>query len=134
LGGLHVPLLLEPGLYRAAFLLRRGHYPRRGVLLDSYGSTGLRFGSGKKGARGSAGTSDRRFSSANEYEPRWIEFTMNGRAGHAIEPRVYWLGLANGEAASIDIERFPDISVEKLAEKAERMGEVMEKIFWKMVL
>ena len=37
LAGLTSPLFLEPGFYRATFVLRRGQYPKKGLLFKSYG-------------------------------------------------------------------------------------------------
>ena len=123
MAGLSSPLFLEPGLYRVTFTLRRGHYPKKGLLYKSYGLFRLELWD----------TTDQEliaqrelqigdFSGPNKYEPRWLEFSMDRREGHAIEPRVYWIGLANGGIADVRFERFPDVDQAELERKAFRLG------------
>lgn len=121
-------LLLEPGFYRATFLIRRGHYPASGFLQKQYGLFRIEIWDV---------TDDERiafrdlqigdFSQPNEYQPRWVEFSMAGREGHVIEPRAHWPGMANGEVASIQIDRFPDVSLVELDRKAHRFGDLIER-------
>jgi hypothetical protein len=130
LSGAVSPFLLEPALYRATFTLRRGHYPERGLLRESYGLFRLEIWDLTDNTiliQRELQASD--FSGPDVYEKRWIEFSTRGREGHAFEPRVYWIGLANGEIASIAIDRFPTTSNEELAAKAERLGSTLEKDF-----
>ncbi len=130
LSGLREPLILEPGFYRAVFVLRRGHYPSKGFLNNTYGVARLELWDLTKNeliTHRELQRSD--FSSPTRFETRWMDFSMEKREGHRIEPRLYWLGLANMEVESVVIERFPDVSVKKLEEKAQRLGELQEKIF-----
>ncbi len=123
LGHLKNPLMLEPGLYRATLSLRRGSYPSRGLLIKTYGLFSVEIWditTKERLVQRELQISD--FPKPNQYERRWVEFSMNGRAGHAIEPRVRWLGLANGELGTIDIERYPDVDAALLEAKAVRFG------------
>lgn len=128
LARLHDPLLLEPGLYRATFTLRRGHYPNKGLLFKTYGLFRLEIWdvtSNEPINQRELQIGD--LGHPNSYEPRWLEFSMTGREGHLIEPRIYWIGLANGETASVQIERFPEVPLCELEEKALRMGQQLER-------
>jgi hypothetical protein len=117
------PLMLEPGLYRATFSLRRGNYPSRGLLIKTYGLFVLEIWditAKQKLVQRELQISD--FAKPNQYARRQVEFSMNGRDGHAIEPRVRWLGLANGEIEQIQIERYPDVDPAALEAKATRFN------------
>ncbi len=123
IAGLQSPLFLEPGFYRATFVLRRGHYPQKGLLFKSYGLFRLEIWdttTQKPIAKRELQIGD--FSGPNNYESRWIEFSMDGREGHAIEPRVYWIGLANGEVAEVRFERSPAVDMAELERKAIDLG------------
>lgn len=122
--GLKTPWLLEPGLYRTTFVLRRGHYPRKGLLFKSYGLFRIELWDitlNKIITQRELQIGD--FAKAGGYEQRWLEFSMSGRAGHALEPRVFWVGLGNGEIGAIRVDRFPTADPKKLLEKAQRLGE-----------
>jgi hypothetical protein len=130
LSGLHEPLLLEPGLYRAVFILRRGHYPNKGFLNKTYGVVRLELWDLTDNELINQRELQRAdFSSPIRFETRWMDFSMENRAGHRIEPRVFWLGLANTEIEAVQIERYPDVSTKAIEEKAYRLGELQEKTF-----
>lgn len=124
------PLLLEPHSTRCTFVLRRGHYPQKGFLHHTYGIFRLEIWDAttqEKITSRHLQMSD--FPAPNVYVKRWLEFSMEGRQGHVIEPRVYWLGLANAEIAAIEIQQYPDVSLKNLEEKAWRLGQLMERQF-----
>ncbi|MCB4756827.1 MAG: hypothetical protein LHV69_07345 [Elusimicrobia bacterium] len=122
------PLLLEPGTYRTSFIVRRGHYPKKGLLHNTYGVFRLELWdetTNEKLNERELQMGD--FTRPNHLEKRWLDFSMEGRRGHLIEPRVYWLGLANAEVKSVDIERFPDVSLKALEDKALSIGEKLAR-------
>ncbi len=124
ISGLKDPLFLEPGLYRATFEMRRGHYPKKGLLFSSYGLFRIELWdttTDKLIAQRELQIAD--FSGPNRYEPRWLEFSMESRERHTIEPRVYWIGLANGEISSIQFERFSEVSLTAIEQKATRLAD-----------
>lgn len=126
--GLTSPLFLESGLYRATFIIRRGNYPKKGLLFKSYGLFRLEIWdvtARERVTQRELQIAD--FSDPNRYEPRWVEFSMDGREGHAIEPRVYWVGLANGEVDEIRFERFPETDPAELERKAQRIGDALAR-------
>jgi len=121
------PLLLEPGLYRVTFTLRRGTYPKTGLLYKTFGMFRLEvwdITAQEAVVQRELQLDD--FSKPNKYEQRWMEFSMKGRDGHVVEPRVYWMGLANGEVGEIEVSRFPAVSLRDLEEKALRLGDRLE--------
>ncbi|MCG3205270.1 MAG: hypothetical protein KCHDKBKB_01989 [Elusimicrobia bacterium] len=116
------PWLLEKGLYRVTFNLRRGQYPRKGLFFKSYGLFQLELWDVTTQeiiVQRELQVGD--FSGPGVYEPRWIEFSMSGREGHAIEPRVYWIGLANGEIKNVQLSKFPMADSKTLEKKARRL-------------
>lgn len=124
------PLKLEPGTYRITFHLRRGHYPNKGLLNKAYSVFRLELWDLTENKL----VTDRElqkidFSSPNIYEKRWMEFTMEGREGHVLEPRVYWFGLANAEVSHIEIDRFPNVSEEHLEQKAHNLEKRLAERF-----
>lgn len=126
----HDPLFLEPGLHRFTFTLRRGNYPSKGLLHDSYGLFRLEVWDVTKREK----LVDRDlqiadFPQPNRYVQRWVEFSTRGRKGHSFEPRIYWLGLANGEVERIEISRFKESSPSELEAKAFRLGDLLEQKF-----
>lgn len=124
------PILLEPGYYRATFVLRRGHYPNKGFLNRTYGVARIElWDATAKEMINERELQRSDFPSSSAFEHRWMNFSMENRTGHLIEPRVYWLGLANMEVEAVLIERFPDVSGKDLEEKALRLGELQEKEF-----
>jgi hypothetical protein len=130
LAELREALRLDDGLYRATFVLRRGHYPNKGLLNNTYGVVRLELWDTTDGVLINSRELQRcDFPSPTHYESRWMDFSMKNRSGHKIEPRVYWLGLANTEIEAILIERFPDISLKELEEKALRLGDKQEAEF-----
>lgn len=130
LAALKEPLLLEPGLHRFTFVLRRGHYPTKGLLYSSYGVFRIEIWdltSQEKIAERTLQIAN--FPRVNHYESRWIEIDPARREGHAFEPRVYWQGLANGEIERIEVARFPIPDSRALEDKAVRLGDRLEKGF-----
>lgn len=128
LSGLHFPLPLDAGVYRVTTFLRKGHYPTKGLLRESFPLFRLEIWDATAGVLLQERTihlGD--LDKPNRYEPRWIEFSTEERAGHAIEPRVHWAGLVNGEVGEVRVERFADADWRALEEKAERLGEALER-------
>jgi hypothetical protein len=122
------PFILDSGLYRITFLLRRGHYPSKGFLNKTYSLFRLELWdltTNELIINRELQTCD--FSAPNVYEPRWMEFSAEGRQGHPVEARVYWSGLANGEIDSIEMLHFPTPPLNELEEKATRLSDVLEK-------
>jgi len=127
LAGLHDPLQLEPGLYRMTFHLKRGNYPKKGLLYKTYGLFRLEIWDlNRNELMNSRELQIADLPEAGKHEERWLEFSMTGREGHAIEPRVYWIGLANGELESIHIEKFRNVSLKFLEDKALQLGHRLE--------
>lgn len=121
------PLLLPPGTYRVTFVIRRGKYPKKGLLYNTYGIFRLELWDAttqEKFNERELQVAD--FSRPNNYEERRMDFSMTGREGHAVEPRVYWIGLANAGIKSVLITRFPDVSLKELENKALRLGQQLE--------
>ncbi len=130
LASLHDPLFLEPGLHRMTFYLRRGNYPQKGLLHDAYGVFRLEVWDvteKEKLLERELQIAD--FPKPNQYVERWVEFSTRGRKGHSFEPRVYWIGLANGEIERVDVTRYGTPSPRDLEEKALRLGALLEKEF-----
>lgn len=122
------PLLLEPGLYRATFILRRGNYPSEGLLRPTFEVFRIGIFDATEGTL----LIERElqvceFDRANSYDARWLEFSMTGREGHIVEPRVYWPGLVNGEIEAVRIERMPVETPAHLEEKARLIAETIVK-------
>jgi len=121
------PLALTPGLFRATFYLARGTYPKKGLLHEAFGVFRLEIWDVTTGEL----INQREleycdFVNPNKLEPRWLEFSMKEREGHLIEPRIYWLGLVNAEIQKIEINRYPDVDLKKLEEKANRIGKSLK--------
>ena len=128
LNNLKSPLHLEPGIYRATFHARRGHHPTKGLLQKATLLFRIEIWDvtlKEKITSRELHWSD--FGLPNTYEPRWVEFSMENRKGHRIEPRVYWSGLGNGEVSHVVFDRFEKISAKKLYSKAAELGEILEK-------
>ncbi|MBV9080417.1 MAG: hypothetical protein JO102_04775, partial [Elusimicrobia bacterium] len=118
------PLLLEPGIYRAVFEVRRGKYPDSGFLHSAFGVFRLElWDATDRRLIGSRELQVCDFPSPNSFEGRSLTFSMQGRTGHIVEPRVYWPGLVNGEAGEVTIERLPIAPPSALEEKARRLAE-----------
>ncbi|MFN0117641.1 MAG: hypothetical protein ACKVQC_05025 [Elusimicrobiota bacterium] len=124
------PLLLEPGLYRFSFSLRRGHYPRKGLFYNSYGLFRIEIWDTTDDVclnKREIQVGD--FSKTGEFETKWMDISTSGRKGHTIEPRVFWYGLINGAIKEIKISRLTFQSDQNLEEKARQFSQLMQNEF-----
>lgn len=124
------PLTLDSGLYRFTFTLRRGQYPSKGLLYQSFGLFRIEIWDlthKEKLADRNLQIAD--LPSAGRYHERWIEVSLVGKEKHAIEARVYWPGLVNGEVAQIEVEKYPTPNAQDLEYKAIRLGQRLQSQF-----
>lgn len=123
------PLLLEEGLYRFNVDLRRGYYPNKGLFHKTFGLFRVEIWDiTKNEILISHEYQIGDFSKPNHYQTRWLEFSTEKRQGHIFEPRVFWIGLGNGEVGDMTVERFVLPSLKELEEKAYRLGDRQEGI------
>jgi len=128
LSGLKDPFLLEPGFYRASYIIRRGNYPKKGLFHKTFGLFRIEIWDvTTKDLLVTRELQVADFGKPNHYVPRRIEFSTKGREGHQFEPRAYWIGLANGEVQAVHIEKFPQPDLKALRDKALRLGDVLER-------
>jgi hypothetical protein len=130
LSGLTTPLQLSTGAYRVTFVLRRGNYPKKGLLYKTYSIFRLEVWdvTDKKLITHRELQVDD-FDKPNKFEERWVEFGMKGRENHAIEPRIYWSGLTNAEVKTGHVTQFPPVSSQALEEKALRLENLLQTKF-----
>lgn len=118
------PLLLSAGAYRATIRIRRGMYPKKGLLSNAEQILRFEVRDAASGATlGSRIIDVSELPTSNHYENRWVEFTLPPGQDRLAFASAFWLGGVNAEVESFSFYRITTGTPAQFEARANHLSE-----------